>query len=71
MRSILLVIFICIGLKSFSQTDYWANIVYFNVGTRNHFPKGITIPDKNIKARIVLNAIIGGSSYNEIKTTIS
>jgi hypothetical protein len=67
MRSILLVIFICIGLKSFSQTDYWANIVYFNAGTRNHFPKGISIPEKNIKARIVLNAIIGGSSYNELK----
>ena len=67
MRSVLLVIFICVGLRSFSQTDYWANIVYFNAGTKNHIPKGITIPDKNIKARIVLNAIIGGSSYNEMK----
>ena len=67
MRSILLVIFICVGLKSFSQTDYWANLVYFNVGTISHIPKGITIPDKNIQARIVLNAIIGGSSYSEMK----
>ena len=67
MRSILLVLFAFVGLKSFSQTDYWANIVYFNVGTRNQIPKGITIPDKNIQARIVLNAIIGGSSYNEMK----
>jgi len=67
MRSILLVIFICVGLNSFSQTDYWANIVYFNVGTINHIPKGITIPDKNIQARLVLNAIIGGSSYSEMK----
>jgi len=67
MRSVLLVIFICIGLKTFSQTDYWANIVYFNVGTINHIPIGITIPDKNIQARIVLNAIISGSSYNEMK----
>jgi hypothetical protein len=67
MRSVLLVIFICTGLKSFSQTDYLANIVYFNVGTINRIPKGITIPDKNIQARIVLNAIIGGSSYNDLK----
>ena len=67
MRSVLLVILICTGLKSFSQTDYWANIVYFNVGTINHIPKGITIPDKNIQARIVLNAIIDGFSYNEMK----
>ena len=67
MRSVLLVIFICIGLKTFSQTDYWANIVYFNVDTINHIPIGITIPDKNIQARIVLNAIISGSSYNEMK----
>jgi hypothetical protein len=67
MRAILLVLFICVGLKTFSQTDYWANLVYFNVGTINHIPKGIIIPDKNNQARIVLNAIIGGSSYKEIK----
>ena len=67
MRSVLMLILICVGLKSFSQTDYLANTVYFNVGTLNHMPRGITIPDKNIKARNVLNAIIGGSSYNDMK----
>jgi len=64
-----LVITILFGLplQLFSQTDYWADLVYFSGCPVNHIPKGISIPDRNPKARAVMNAVIAGSGYAELK----
>jgi hypothetical protein len=50
-----------------AQADYWANLVYFSGCPVNHIPKGITIPDKDNTSRAILNAIIGGVTYAQLK----
>jgi hypothetical protein len=61
------IIFICLSRIAFTQTDYWANLVYFSGCPINHIPKGITIPDKDKQARLILNAIIVGTSEEQLK----
>lgn len=56
-----------LGRVASSQTDYWANLVYFSGCPVNHIPKGITIPDKDKNARLIMNAILGGASEEQLK----
>ncbi len=51
----------------FPQTDYWASQVYFSGCRINHIPIGITIPDRDKKARMIINAIIDGCSYHDLQ----
>lgn len=57
-------------VKHFAQADYWSNLVYFGGCPVNHIPKGIGIPDRNPKARAVINAIIAGYTYSELKSKL-
>ncbi len=68
----LLVIMILLGVPVtlFAQADYWAGLVYFGGCNVNHIPKGITIPDRNVKARAVMNAIIAGKDYGELRQQV-
>jgi hypothetical protein len=50
----------------FSQPDYWYYLVFFNGCPVNHIPKGITIPDRDNKARTIINAIVDGNSYDQL-----
>ena len=55
------------SLAGFAQVDYWANLVYFSSGCPiNHIPKGITIPDKDKQARLIMNAILAGASEEQL-----
>jgi len=68
----LLVITILLGspLQLFAQTDYWADLVYFGGCPVNHIPKGITIPDRSLKARAIMNAVIAGWTYSDLKNKL-
>src|SRR5512138_1742033 len=66
-----LILFLFLSRTAFTQTDYWANLVYFSGCPINHIPKGITIPDKDKQSRLILNAIIAGSSEEQLKTQFS
>ncbi|MCE1164770.1 MAG: hypothetical protein LWX07_05125 [Bacteroidetes bacterium] len=58
----LLCLILLLNCKSFTQTNYWANLVYFSGCPVNHIPKGITIPDKDRTCREIINAIISGAT---------
>lgn len=64
---LLITIITGLPLMLFAQADYWADLVYFSGCPVNHIPKGITIPDRSMKARAVMNSIIAGSGYAELK----
>jgi hypothetical protein len=66
-KSALFLMMFFISLKAFPQIDFWANLAYFTGCPINHIPEGITVPDKNKQARNVINAIIAGSSYYDLK----
>jgi len=67
----ILIILICLSQTVYTQTDYWANLVYFSGCPINHIPKGITLPDKDIQTRQILNAIIAGTSEKQLKSQFS
>jgi hypothetical protein len=60
-----LLVFNCSFL--FSQKDYWSYLVYFGGFPVNHIAKGISIPNNDKKSRMIINAIIEGSSYDNLK----
>ena len=66
-----LLICLCLSRIAFTQTDYWANLVYFSGCPINHIPKGITIPDKDKQSRLILNAILAGASEEQLKVQFS
>ncbi|MCX6225117.1 MAG: hypothetical protein NTV01_10295 [Bacteroidia bacterium] len=66
-----LIIFLCLSRIAFTQTDYWANLVYFSGCPINHIPKGITIPDKKKQSRLIMNAILAGTSKEQLKLQFS
>ena len=66
MKYLILPIFLFSSFWLQAQTDYWQYLVYFSGCPINHIPKGITIPDRDPASRAILNAIIGGDSYNNL-----
>jgi hypothetical protein len=50
-----------------AQKNYWSYLVYFGGFPVNHIPKGISIPNNDKKSRMIINAIIEGSSYDNLK----
>jgi hypothetical protein len=62
-----LVLFLCLSRPAFAQPDYWADLVYFSGCPVNHIPKGITIPDSDKQARLILNAIIAGTPEEKLR----
>jgi hypothetical protein len=64
---ILLLLVLFNGCQLAAQTDYWANLVYFSGCPVNHIPKGIGIPDRDQGSRAIMNAIIGGDSYEQLR----
>lgn len=68
MRLILLpTLAILLSLTCVAQVDYWADLVYFSGCPINHIPKGITIPDKDKRARAIMNAILTGTTEEQLK----
>lgn len=67
MKWILSIFLLCNIHYLYSQTDYWAYQVYFSGCPVNHIPKGITLPDKDKKARAIINAIIEGYNYSQLQ----
>jgi hypothetical protein len=49
-----------------AQPDYWAYQTYFSGCPINHIPKGISIPDKDNLSKKIMNAIINGSTYDQL-----
>lgn len=70
MRTRLIILIFCLSVQLMAQTDYWADLVYFSGCPVNHIPKGISIPDRSPKARAIMNAIIAGSTYRELKNKL-
>jgi hypothetical protein len=70
-RSLAMAILIGLPMQLLAQTDYWADLVYFSGCPVNHIPKGIGIPDRSPEARAVMNAIIGGATYSDLKVKLS
>ncbi len=70
MRTRLIILIFCLSVQLMAQTDYWADLVYFGGCPVNHIPKGISIPDRSPKARAIMNALIAGSTYSELKTKL-
>jgi len=62
-----IILVFCLSFQLGAQTDYWTDLVYFSGCPVNHIPKGITIPDRSPKARAIINAIIAGSTYSDLK----
>ena len=62
-----LILFLFLSRIAFTQTDYWANLVYFSGCPIDHIPKGITIPEKDKKSRLIMNAILAGTSEEQLK----
>jgi hypothetical protein len=58
---------ILLSLTCIAQVDYWASLVYFSGCPINHIPKGITIPDKDKQARVIMNAILTGTTEEQLK----
>ena len=67
LQILVITIMFCFPVRHFAQTDYWADLVYFGGCPVNHIPKGISFPDRSPKARAVMNAIIAGQAYSDLK----
>lgn len=67
MRFLFSLLILLTSYNLFAQTDFWSYQVYFSGCPINHIPKGITIPDHDKTCRAIMNATIGGDTYEQLQ----